>query len=56
MSFFSVVFADKKQPKQVRKMPEIRKIYLRSGDNIFLKSSSKIHKFWSFESRSWNFS
>jgi len=32
----SAAFADKKQPKQVGKMPEIRKkIQLRNGDDIF---------------------
>ena len=39
--FLSVVSEGKKQPKQLRKTPEIRKKFqLRSGDDIFLKFSA----------------
>jgi len=40
--FLFVVFAGKKQPKQVRKMPENwKKIEVRSDDDIFKKISEK---------------
>jgi len=46
MRLFSVVFAGKKEPELVGKMPEIRKKrQLKGGDNVFLKNFGKIYKF-----------
>jgi len=45
--FFSVAFAGKKQPKQVGKMPEIRKQLTQKWWQYFLKYFGKINKFWS---------
>jgi len=48
--FFSVVFAGKKQPKQVRKMPKIRKKFnLEVVTTFFSKISAKFTNFevWS---------
>jgi len=45
-SFLCVVYAGKKQPKQVVKMAEIRKkVSLRCDDDIFMTNFDKIHKF-----------
>ena len=40
-----VVFAGKKQPKNVGKMPEIKKIQVRSDADIFSKMSAKCTNF-----------
>jgi len=40
-----VVFAGKKQPKQVGKRQKLKKIKLRSDDDTFLKQFGKMHTF-----------
>ena len=47
MSFFTIVFPGKRYPKQVRKMPEIRKKTNLEVETTSLKNFSKMHKFWS---------